>query len=147
MSKAATVTTPSAGDVLKSALEYFGQSDGDPSEPFRIAVDVRHDSGQEGTVFFGYEPKPGECPKCGGIKTIADTSGPVHVAHDDGEINLTFGAGITVGDLAEALGNVSQDAMLGDLGTTHFCGADDCEGSDVPDETHDYFVTTLTVWP
>jgi hypothetical protein len=78
----------------------------------------------------------------------APRSGAVDIVrHDNGEIDLTFGGGITVGDLVNALQTVPSDAMLGELCPTYFCNAHDCEGSDVPDETHDYFAATLTVWP
>jgi hypothetical protein len=75
------------------------------------------------------------------------TGQPVDVSKEV-RVNLTFGAGIKVADLADALLKVPQNAMLGTLSTTYFnSDEDDCDGQDLPDRDHGYFVTTLTVWP
>lgn len=80
-----------------------------------------------------------------GKKTCVDTH-----RDDDGELLLVFGAGTTVDDLRIALDGLPGGAELFHLHATWHCGADDCDGSDLPphlsddpDEEHHYVVMTL----
>ena len=66
-----------ADDVLRTVLELFVQDDGQ-TEPFSMGVDVKHDSGQKGTVFFGYDPMLDICEDCGN-PICPDCGGPMEV--------------------------------------------------------------------
>jgi hypothetical protein len=65
---------------------------------------------------------------------------------DDGDLDITFGAGTPVTDIAAALAELPPDAVYGDDCTTYFCGALQCDGADEPDEEHDYPVVTITFY-
>jgi hypothetical protein len=66
---------------------------------------------------------------------------------DDGLICVTFGAGTEVGEIRGALESLPGDSAVNDVVVSWFCGADDCEGIEVPDEEHEFPVLTLIMEP
>jgi hypothetical protein len=63
---------------------------------------------------------------------------------DHRHIAFTFGGGVTIGELADALRSAPRDAMIEDVCVSYFSGADDCEGKDLPDEDHGYPVASVS---
>ena len=62
---------------------------------------------------------------------------------DHGHIDFTFGGGVTIGELADALRSAPRDAMITDVAVSYYSEEDSCNGQGIPDETHEYPVVTI----
>lgn len=69
----------------------------------------------------------------------------IYVDEDGGwrDISFVVGAGVTLGELADALKSAPRGAMIHDAVAFWYCDADDCDGADEPDDDHDYCVVTI----